>query len=179
LQFLPDLKNKMSRISKVFEVRATLLPRLASAAFVIGVLSGCMMTEQRSDDVPREQTTPVDVQPVKPSPPLPPAKPRAQSPASPAVQTSPQFDPQELVGRGEAEVIDLLGAPSEIRDEPPARVWEYAGVGCSVNVTFYFDLTLRQFRALTYRVEPEGQPEQVQKSCLGGIQEGQRGRAKR
>jgi hypothetical protein len=84
-----------------------------------------------------------------------------------------------LVGLGEGEVADLIGVPGEVREEPPARVWRYAGDGCSVDVLFYFDLTLQQFRALTYRIEPEGQSEQAQRNCLGGIQEGQRGRAKR
>jgi hypothetical protein len=136
------------------------------------------MMEQGSDEIPSESPPPVDIQPVKPSPPVPPAKPR-QSSASLPTPTPRQFDPQDLVGRSEAEVMNLLGTPSEMREESPARIWEYAGNGCSVDVIFYFDLTLRQFRALTYRVEPEGQPEQAQKSCLGGIQEGQRGRAKR
>lgn len=101
---------------------------------------------------------------------------QTESPAP--AESKPQFDPQQLVGLGEGEVADAIGAPSEIRDEPPARVWHYAGDACAVEILFYFDLTLQQFRALTYRMEPEGQSEQSQRNCLGGIQEGQRGRAR-
>lgn len=144
-------------------------------AFVVGLLSSCMTPEQPSDVVPSEAPAAVEPGPVKPSPPVPPLKPAVQ----PSIEPRAEFDPQQLVGLGEGEVTNLIGAPGEIRDEPPARVWRYAGDGCSVDVLFYFDLTLQQFRALTYRIEPEGQSEQAQKNCLGGIQEGQRGRAKR
>jgi hypothetical protein len=145
--------------------------RLVSVVALIGLLSGCAILERQSNVKP---TAPVKTeeetsQPSSPrQPPVPPAKPPVA-----------QLDPQRLVGLNENAVTDLIGSPSEVRDEPPARVWRYNGNKCSVDVLFYFDLTQQEFRALTYSVEPAGRSDLAQRICLGGIQEAQRGGTKR
>ena len=146
-------------------------PRLVSVAIAIGLLSGCALLERPSDV---KQNAPIKTeeetsQPFSPrQPPVPPAKPPVA-----------QLDPQRLVGLNEGAVRDMIGSPSEVRDEPPARVWRYNGNKCSVDVLFYFDLTQQEFRALTYSVEPAGRSDLAQRICLGGIQEAQRGGTKR
>jgi hypothetical protein len=98
-----------------------------------------------------------------PVPPVPPAKPVNQ------------LDPKRLVGMSEGQVTELIGTPKEVRDEPPALVWRYTGDSCFVDVLFYFDLTRQEFRALAYRFDSNGRTDQAQRTCLGGIQEAQRG----
>lgn len=164
----------MSRILNDIDVRARPWRRLASAVFAVGVLAGCVTQDQGNGSALQQPAT-VDEAPSPTKLPLAPPTP----PAKPPVQPSAELDPHELVGLGEAEVTGLIGSPGEVRDEPPALVWRYAGDKCAVDVLFYFDLTRQEFRALTYRVEPEGGSEQAQRICLGGIQEAQRGGAKR
>jgi len=145
--------------------------RIVSVAILIGLLSGCMILE-RPSNVQQPKPDKADEETPQPSsprqPPVPPAKPPVA-----------QLDPQRLVGLNESAVTDLIGPPQEVRDVPPARVWRYSGNKCSVDVTFYFDLTQQEFRALTYSVEPAGRSEFAQRICLGGIQEAQRGGTKR
>jgi hypothetical protein len=167
------IENAMVRILQDIDIRTKQMHRLASVALAFGLLSGCGLQERSSDSIPEPvKMTDEDRPASKPSPPPAP-------PAKPPVQSSLQLDPQQLVGLGEMEVTDLLGTPREVREEAPARVWRYAGDSCSVDVLFYFDLTRQQFRALTYRMEPQGRSEQAQRICLGGIQEAQRGGSKR
>jgi hypothetical protein len=170
------IEKIMFRMLKDSDICTTPMLRFALAAAVFGLLSGCGMQERSGDSIPDAAKMVDGDRPVsKPTPPPPPPVP----PAKPPVQSSLQLDPQLLIGLGEMEVTDLIGAPREVREEAPARVWRYAGDNCSVDVLFYYDLTRQQFRALTYRMEPQGRSEQAQKICLGGIQEVQRGGSKR
>ena len=147
------------------------LLRLVSVGLSIALLSGCMLLQRSGNvnqGVPDKAAGETAPAPSPQPPPVPPAKPPVA-----------QLDPQRLVGLNESAVTDLIGSPQEVRDEPPAHVWRYAGNKCSVDVLFYFDLTQQEFRALTYSVEPAGRSDLAQRICLGGIQEAQRGGAKR
>lgn len=146
--------------------------RLASVAISLGMLSGCAILERQGGGKPGPSETSEPSQPPTASPQIPPIP-----PAKPPVEA--QLDPQRLVGLDEAGVMDLIGTPQDVREEAPARVWHYAGDKCSVEVLFYFDLTKKQFRALTYRVEPAGKSDMAQRICLGGIQEAKSGGTKR
>ena len=146
------------------------LLRLASVVVTVGVLSGCTLL-QRPDAANQggaDKTEEASPTPSPQPPPVPPAKPPVA-----------QLDPQRLVGLNESAVTDLIGPPQDVRDQPPARVWRYAGNKCAVEVLFYFDLTQQEFRALTFSVEPAGRSDLAQRICLGGIQEAQRGGTKR
>lgn len=56
----------------------------------------------------------------------------------------------ELIGLSEEEVVRLLGAAGNLREEPPATVWEYRTSDCALNLFFYMDMETRRFRALAY-----------------------------
>jgi hypothetical protein len=43
----------------------------------------------------------------------------------------------ELIGLTRAELARLLGAPTLLRREPPAEVWQYAGAACVLHVFIY------------------------------------------
>ena len=45
--------------------------------------------------------------------------------------------PPELIGLTRADVSRLLGAPTLLRREPPAEVWQYASAACVLHVFIY------------------------------------------
>jgi len=75
----------------------------------------------------------------------------------PAVQTAsippstPNADPDALVGLDEVQTLHLLGSPVAREEAPPAKVWRYAKGDCTLKVFFFMDMTSSQdFRALSY-----------------------------
>lgn len=137
------------------------------ATLAVAVLSSCTLNPPVSNT--NEAVGAMDDHPPgseAPKPPVPPTKP------------ANELDPKRLVGMSEGQVTELIGTPTEVRDEPPALVWRYTGDDCYVDVLFYFDLTRQEFRALTYRFDSRGRTEAAQRACLGGIQEAKRGSSK-
>lgn len=63
-----------------------------------------------------------------------------------------------LVGASRAEALALLGAPMDIRDATPAKVWAYRDRKgeCEVDVYFYLDVSRNDFFALHYDVRRTG-----------------------
>jgi hypothetical protein len=69
--------------------------------------------------------------------------------------------PPELIGLTRADVARLLGAPTLLRREPPAEVWQYAGGACVLHVFIYqevggsrvayYEAAQRSGRSLTAR----------------------------
>lgn len=100
---------------------------------------------------------------VKPKPPAPPPP-------------KPSVEPQSLVGLGEEEVTAMLGEPKEVRNDPPAMVWNYAVNECRLDLFFYLDLKSQDFRALAYNFEPNTTSDGAKKACLARIQEANRDR---
>lgn len=49
----------------------------------------------------------------------------------------PPFDLAQLGGATESSVVALLGAPDEIRDQSPGKVWIYNHSGCSIEVYLF------------------------------------------
>lgn len=135
------------------------------AILAVGVLSSCTNLNLQPTSKNETKGEMGDHPPGNeaPKPPVPPAKPAAE------------LDPKRLVGMSEGQVTELIGTPKEVRDEPPALVWRYAGNDCFVDVLFYFDLTRQEFRALAYRFDSGGRTVEAQRTCLGGIQEAKRG----
>ncbi|MCG5242519.1 hypothetical protein [Azospirillum doebereinerae] len=77
--------------------------------------------------------------------------------AQPTVQTAstqpstPNADPDALVGLDEVQTLHLLGSPVAREEAPPAKVWRYAKGDCTLKVFFFMDMTSSQdFRALSY-----------------------------
>lgn len=74
----------------------------------------------------------------------------AVTPASTQPST-PNADPDSLVGLDEVQTLHLLGSPVAREEAPPARVWRYAKGDCTLKVFFFMDMTASQdFRALSY-----------------------------
>jgi hypothetical protein len=93
----------------------------------------------------------------KPLPPRPVRKPEVPQAVIEATQP-PQADPEALVGLDFERMVDLLGDPALLIEEPPAKIWAYNGTNCVLHVFFYPKVGGSDFRVLTYEVKggPEG-----------------------
>lgn len=85
---------------------------------------------------------------------------------APPPKPVPRFNPETLIGMNERETQALLGAPSSVRDQPPAKVWTYSAADCELNVIFYLDLESRLFRALNYEVESKTRTKRARQDCI-------------
>jgi hypothetical protein len=137
-------------------------------------MAACELTEQSQKDTGAQTQPPApeSVEPqvavpgppeAKPKPPAPPVKPAA-------------IEPQALVGLGEEDITRLLGEPREVRNDPPAMVWNYATNDCKFDLFFYLDLKSQDFRALAYNFEPNTTSDWAKRACLARIQETNRDR---
>ncbi len=84
------------------------------------------------------------------APPLPRRKPEAISEV-----TLVDADPQRLVGLDFDGTKALLGDPAARMEQPPAKVWAYAGGGCVFSVFFYPGVNDQVFRVLAIEVTDE------------------------
>ena len=84
------------------------------------------------------------------APPVPRRKPEAISEV-----TLAGADPQRLVGLDFDGTKALLGDPAARMEQPPAKVWAYAGGGCMFSVFFYPSVDDRVFRVLAIEVTDE------------------------
>ena len=84
------------------------------------------------------------------APPVPRRKPEAIS-----VVTLASADPQRLVGLDFDGTKALLGDPVARMEQPPAKVWAYAGGGCVFSVFFYPSVDDQVFRVLAIEVTDE------------------------
>ncbi len=91
------------------------------------------------------------------APPLPRRKPEAISDKPEAVseETLAGADPQRLVGLDFDGTKALLGDPAARMEQPPAKVWAYAGGGCMFSVFFYPSVDDQVFRVLAIEVTDE------------------------
>ncbi len=70
-----------------------------------------------------------------------------------------------LIGIEPADAMGLFGIP-EIRDEGPAKIWEYRRGGCRLEIYFYLDLESDNLRSLTYELEAGEPSEAARQACL-------------
>jgi hypothetical protein len=89
---------------------------------------------------------------VAPRPAAPPATRQAARPApETGIRTAPSPAVEiKLVGLSEEETIVLLGQPAAESDAAPAKLWEYRGRDCVLDVYFYLDVSRNGFYALHY-----------------------------
>jgi outer membrane biosynthesis protein TonB len=94
-----------------------------------------------------KQKTPITAakQPEEPTPPV-------EQPAPPA----PAHTVSELMGKSEAEVTELMGAPARVEQRAASTVWVYQGGDCGLDVFFFLDMATSDERVLT--VAPTTQP---------------------
>jgi outer membrane biosynthesis protein TonB len=97
--------------------------------------------------VEEKQKTPTVAakQPAEPEPPV-------EQPAAPA----PVYTASELMGKSEAEVTVLMGAPARVEQRAASTVWVYQSGDCSLDVYFFLDMATSDERVLT--VAPTTQP---------------------
>lgn len=79
-------------------------------------------------------------------------EPPAEQPAPPA----PVYTASELMGKSEAEVTELMGAPARVEQRAASTVWVYQGGDCGLDVFFFLDMATSDERVLT--VAPTTQP---------------------
>lgn len=77
--------------------------------------------------------------------------------------------PERLVGKSEDDIRRLIGEPANVREEPPAVVWNYSSAGCGLSVFFYMDMASQTFRALTYDLKPKQPGGLVGGACLASL----------
>ena len=99
--------------------------------------------EASVESKPKTPTTAAK-QPVEPEPPV-------EQPAPPA----PMYTASELMGKSEAEVTDLMGAPARVEQRAASTVWIYQGGDCGLDVFFFKDMATADERVLT--VAPSSQ----------------------
>jgi hypothetical protein len=74
---------------------------------------------------------------------------------SPEAVTLAGADPQRLVGLDFDGTKALLGDPAAQMEQPPAKVWAYAGGGCMFSVFFFPSIDDKIFRVLAVEVTDE------------------------
>ena len=79
-------------------------------------------------------------------------EPPVEQPTPPA----PVYTASELMGKSEAEVTDLMGAPARVEQRAASTVWIYQGGDCGLDIFFFKDMATADERVLT--VAPTSQP---------------------
>lgn len=103
---------------------------------------------QEASVEPKQKTpTTAAKQPAEPTPPV--EQPAAAAPA-------PVYTASELMGKSEAEVTVLMGAPARVEQRAASTVWVYQSGDCGLDVFFFLDVATSDERVLT--VAPTTQP---------------------
>lgn len=127
---------------------------LGAAALAILTVTACAPIDAMIERIfPPEETAAARAPGTVPetalveTPPKPRRKPEALSEL-----TLADADPGRLVGLDFDATKALLGDPVAKLEQPPAKVWAYAGGGCLFSVFFYPSVTDQSFRVLAYEV---------------------------
>ena len=86
-------------------------------------------------------------------------------------------DPAQLMELDGAALVALLGPPGLLREEPPAEVWLYEGVGCALHVFLYPEHDGAPHRVTYYEVRGGGSGDTAERRCLHGLLSAARGAA--
>lgn len=78
-------------------------------------------------------------------------------------------NPDQVIGLDLAQIARLLGEPASRSEQPPAKVWRYAGGGCAMRVFVYPDIKSRVFRALTYEIQGTDGTALAKRRCFTGL----------
>lgn len=80
----------------------------------------------------------------------------AEPPVEEPAPAAPVYTASELMGKSEAEVTSLMGAPARVEQRAASTVWVYQGADCGLDVFFFLDMATSDERVLT--VAPTTQP---------------------
>jgi hypothetical protein len=143
----------------------------ATALSITLLASGCTKPVERDDA--RMATTPEQERSAPTQPAVRPqeasVEPKQKTPTTAAKQPSepepvveqpappaPVYTASELMGKSEAEVTELMGAPARVEQRAASTVWVYQGGDCGLDVFFFLDMATSDERVLT--VAPTTQP---------------------
>ena len=145
--------------------------RVGVLGFAALALAACELIQPQSPPAPQEPAAPPPVAEPAPAP----SAPAPRMPPGPP-PSRPQFELQGLIGAGEQQIPTLLGAPRQVRNDPPAMVWDYQADGCALSLFFYLDLKSQDFRTLAYNFESGGATDSAKQACVNRIQDANRDR---
>jgi hypothetical protein len=118
-------------------------------------------------------TPPGDGPPAADAVPAPPTDGASQPPGTiappPDTTEAALKNPEEVIGLDLAQISRLLGEPAFRTEQPPAKVWSYAGSGCAMRVFVYPDIKSRVFRALTYEIQGTDGSPLAKRRCFTGL----------
>jgi len=100
------------------------IPRIAKALIIMGALAGCQTTEP-----------PAEVVKAAPTPVIAPQKTEVARAVAKPERIYPE--PASLQGLSGGGVINALGQPEFIRRDQPAKIWQYRGTACTLDVFLY------------------------------------------
>jgi hypothetical protein len=79
-------------------------------------------------------------------------------------------DASWLVGLDQDGALVLLGQPSQRRDQPPARIWQYNADRCSLKLFLYLDVVTVRYRTLFYEIDGvDAEDSNARRHCLNQI----------
>ena len=125
-------------------------------------IASCAAPQDAGETSPTETVAGTrDVQPAVPAflPSLPDLKPYIRLDA----------DPAGLVGKAQSEVAVLLGAPSLLRSDPSAEIWQYAGPSCVLHVFFYAEGDGEAHRVAHYEIAARAGAGISRAACFAGF----------
>ena len=86
------------------------------------------------------------------------------------VDADKPVDPSWLVGLDQDGALVLLGQPSQRRDQPPARIWQYNAERCSLKLFLYLDVVTVRYRTLFYEIDGvDAEDSNARRNCLNQI----------
>lgn len=118
-------------------------------------------------------------EPAESTPPPPPRrKPELIERQQALAAVTGETDPETLIGVDPIKAVKLLGAPDEVREEPPATVWAFKDESCAVELYFYLDLEHERLKTLGYEIYAAEDTDEARQACLNrlvnrGTQEGE------
>lgn len=122
---------------------------------------------------PGDGAPPGDAPPEADAMPAPPtdgaSPPPGATPPVPDTSEAALKNPEEVIGLDLAQISRLLGEPAFRTEQPPAKVWSYAGSGCAMRVFVYPDIKSRVFRALTYEIQGTDGSLLAKRRCFTGL----------
>ena len=147
--------------------------RAIALPIMVVALASCAAPQDAGETLP---TAPHDTGETSPTAPT--AGARDAPPAVPAFLPSlPDLkpyirldaDPAALVGKAQSEVAVLLGAPSLLRSDPPAEIWQYAGPACVLHAFFYAEGDGGAHRVAHYEIAARDGAGISRAACFAGF----------
>jgi hypothetical protein len=73
--------------------------------------------------------------------------------------------PNDMIGRDEAGIRSLVGAPATTRTEGSTTVWSYRKEGCALDLFLFYDVKTGALRVLSYEIKPDSTDSNAVQVC--------------